>query len=110
MKNRIIILVAIILSFNFNIKAQEEGKVIDKVIAVVGDNIILKSDLESQIVSIRAQGVLVDDNTRLREIAKEVNSGSDRSISRPQHNEKKSNYGPGPGNYQDNDKPGTGDT
>ena len=53
---------------------------------------------------------LVDDNTRLREIAKEVNSGSDRSISRPQHNEKKSNYGPGSGNYQDNDKPGTGDT
>ena len=53
---------------------------------------------------------LVDNNTRLREIAKEVNSGSDRSISRPQHNEKKSNFGPGKGNYQDNDKPTKGDT
>jgi peptidyl-prolyl cis-trans isomerase SurA len=44
--------------------AQEDGKVIDKVIAVVGDNIILKSELESQVVSYRAQGVVVDDNAK----------------------------------------------
>ncbi|PCI94002.1 MAG: peptidylprolyl isomerase, partial [Flavobacteriales bacterium] len=40
------------------------GVVIDKVVAVVGGNIILKSDLESQIVSLRAQGVLIDENAR----------------------------------------------
>ncbi|MBL4594260.1 MAG: peptidylprolyl isomerase [Flavobacteriales bacterium] len=64
MKNKIIILTAIILLASFSIKAQEDGKIIDKVIAVVGSNVILKSDLESQIVSLRAQGVLIDDNAR----------------------------------------------
>ncbi len=63
-KNKIIILITIILSLSFRLSAQEEGKVIDKVIAVIGDNIILKSDLEAQIVSIRAQGVLIDDKAR----------------------------------------------
>ncbi len=64
MKNKIIILVAVILYTSFGVKAQEDGKVIDKVIAIVGSNVILKSDLESQIVSLRAQGVLIDDNAR----------------------------------------------
>ncbi len=64
MKNRIIVLTVILLTSAFSLKAQEEGKVIDKVIAVIGSNIILQSDLESQIVSLRAQGVLVDDNAR----------------------------------------------
>lgn len=61
---KITLLVAIMLFASFGIKAQEDGKVIDKVIAVIGSNIILKSDLESQIVSMRAQGVLVDENAR----------------------------------------------
>ncbi len=60
MKNRIIVLLIISLTTSFCLKAQEDGKVIDKIIAVVGGNPILKSDLESQIVSLRAQGVLVD--------------------------------------------------
>jgi peptidyl-prolyl cis-trans isomerase SurA len=64
MRNRIIVLVVVLLTASFNLKAQNESKVIDKVVAVVGDNIILKSDLEAQIVSLRAQGVLVDENTR----------------------------------------------
>lgn len=63
MKSRVLILVAII-AISFNVKAQDEGVVIDKVIAVIGGNVILKSDLESQIVSLRAQGVLIDDNAR----------------------------------------------
>ena len=64
MKSKILILVTIILTTSFSLKAQEEGVVIDKVIAVIGSNVILKSDLESQIVSLRAQGVLIDDNAR----------------------------------------------
>jgi peptidyl-prolyl cis-trans isomerase SurA len=64
MRNRIIVLVAFLLSTSFSIKAQDEPKVIDKIVAVVGANIILKSDLEAQIVSLRAQGILVDENTR----------------------------------------------
>ena len=44
--------------------AQPAGNVIDEVIAVIGNNIILKSDLESQIASMRAQGVLIDDKMR----------------------------------------------
>jgi peptidyl-prolyl cis-trans isomerase SurA len=63
MRNNIILLIVIVCT-SFNLKAQDEGMVIDKVISVVGGNIILKSDLESQIASLRTQGVLVDDNTR----------------------------------------------
>lgn len=64
MRNRLVIIAAIMLSAFTSVKAQEDGMVIDKVIAVVGSNVILKSDLESQIVSLRAQGVLIDDKAR----------------------------------------------
>ena len=64
MKNKIIILAVILLSASIGIKAQEDGKVIDKIIAVIGNKVVLKSDLESQIVSLRANGVLIDDNMR----------------------------------------------
>ena len=64
MKIKIIILVGVLLTVSFGLKAQEEGVVIDKVVAVIGGNVILKSDLESQIVSLRAQGVLIDENAR----------------------------------------------
>jgi peptidyl-prolyl cis-trans isomerase SurA len=63
-KSRLIILMAVFLSISYGLKAQEDGVVIDKVIAVIGSNVILKSDLESQIVSLRAQGVLIDENAR----------------------------------------------
>jgi peptidyl-prolyl cis-trans isomerase SurA len=62
--NRAIILVVLVLVTSLTVKAQNKGSVIDKVIAVIGSNVILKSDLESQIVSMRAQGVLIDDNIR----------------------------------------------
>lgn len=62
--NKIIILAVLVLITSLSVSAQNEGKVIDKVIAVIGSNVILKSDLESQIVSMRAQGVLIDDNIR----------------------------------------------
>jgi peptidyl-prolyl cis-trans isomerase SurA len=44
--------------------AQVDGVVIDKVIAVVGNEIILKSDLESQVASYKAQGVVVDQQAK----------------------------------------------
>ena len=62
--SKLIILVAVFLFASFGMKAQEDGVIIDKVIAIIGSNVILKSDLESQIVSLRAQGVLIDVNAR----------------------------------------------
>jgi peptidyl-prolyl cis-trans isomerase SurA len=62
MKNKILIIL-----FVFGISqgyAQQDGTVIDKVVAVVGDKTILKSDIESQIVSMRANGILVDDKAK----------------------------------------------
>lgn len=63
-KSKVVILIAVILAMSLSVKSQEEGAVIDKIIAVIGGNIILKSDLESQMVSLRAQGVLIDDNAK----------------------------------------------
>ncbi|MGB0882585.1 MAG: hypothetical protein ACPGSO_06495, partial [Vicingaceae bacterium] len=62
--NKIIILTLLLLGTIVSVNAQGEGKVLDKVIAVIGSNVILKSELESQIVSMRAQGVLIDDNMK----------------------------------------------
>ena len=42
----------------------ESGKVIDGIIATVGDKIILKSEIESQVVSLKTQGVIIDDVAR----------------------------------------------
>ena len=64
MRNNLIVLTVVLFTVSLNIKAQDDSKIIDKIVAVIGSNIILKSDLEAQIVSLRAQGVLVDDNTR----------------------------------------------
>ena len=47
------ILILSTLLFIVNLQAQE---VIDKVIAVVGNEIILKSDIENQYIQIRSQG------------------------------------------------------
>lgn len=64
MKNRLIIALTLFFATSVQLIAQEDGKVIDKIIAVIGDNIILKSDLESQIVSLRANGVLIDEKVK----------------------------------------------
>ncbi|TXB65456.1 peptidylprolyl isomerase [Vicingus serpentipes] len=39
----------------------EGGKVIDGIVATVGDKIVLKSEIENQITSLKAQGVIIDD-------------------------------------------------
>lgn len=65
MKNRIIIALSLFFAVSTqSVVAQEDGAVIDKIIAVIGDNVVLKSDLETQIVSLRTNGVLIDDNVR----------------------------------------------
>jgi peptidyl-prolyl cis-trans isomerase SurA len=61
---KILVLLTLTLILGLNLHAQEDGVVIDKVIAVIGDNEVLKSDLEAQVVSLRAQGVLIDDKAR----------------------------------------------
>lgn len=65
-----LILCLLILS-GFSLKAQDEGKVIDKVIAIVGGEVLLQSTLETQFASIRAQGNIVDEATKC-EIAEEM--------------------------------------
>lgn len=49
--------------FSFALSAQE-GKTIDGIIAVVGDKILLKSDLENQIVSLKSQGIIIDNESK----------------------------------------------
>lgn len=64
MRNKYIIALTLLFATSFQLVAQEDGKVLDKIIAVIGDNVILKSDLETQIVSLRANGVLIDDKVK----------------------------------------------
>lgn len=64
MKNKLIIALTLFFATSMQLIAQEDGKVLDKIIAVIGDNVILKSDLETQIVSLRANGVLIDDKVK----------------------------------------------
>lgn len=54
----------LLLLISVQIKAQNDGKVIDKTIAVVGSEMLLHSSLEGQIASLRSQGVIVDDNNK----------------------------------------------
>jgi len=52
-------------------KAQPKGKVIDQVLAVVGNNLILQSDLENELQQIKSQGddsLQVDECTILEEL------------------------------------------
>ncbi len=52
-KKAIYLIIALNLFFAYNLKSQE---VIDQIVAVVGDKIILKSEIESQYIQLRAQG------------------------------------------------------
>jgi peptidyl-prolyl cis-trans isomerase SurA len=49
--------------FSFALSAQE-GKTIDGIIAVVGDKILMKSELENQIVSLKSQGIIIDNESK----------------------------------------------
>ncbi|HRN42868.1 MAG TPA: peptidylprolyl isomerase, partial [Vicingus sp.] len=42
----------------------QEGKPIDGIIAVIGDRIVMQSEFESQIVSLKSQGIIIDNDTK----------------------------------------------
>jgi len=46
------------------VRSQEEGKIIDKVVAVVGESIVLHSDLEEQVDQMSMSDMKVTENTR----------------------------------------------
>ena len=52
------IIVALLVMFAFNVAAQD--KVIDQIVAIVGGNIILKSDIERMYIDQQAQGINSD--------------------------------------------------
>ena len=51
--------------FTLTVSSVKAQQIIDKVVAVVGDKAILKSEIESQKVQATQQGVKVDANTEL---------------------------------------------
>jgi peptidyl-prolyl cis-trans isomerase SurA len=64
MNLKIKIITAAVLLFSISLSAQE--KVIDKVVAVVGNNPILKSELEAQYQQVLSQQEAVNENTRCK--------------------------------------------
>ena len=64
MKLNKIIVGLLICCFSTTTFAQADGIVIDKVIAMIGNTIILKSDLESQVVNYKSQGIVVDQDAK----------------------------------------------
>lgn len=57
-----LIYIFLVLGISFSVFAQQ--KTVDKVIGVVGDNIILLSDVEAQLQQAKAQGEIVNDRLR----------------------------------------------
>ena len=58
------LLTVIALSFFIGNAMAQEGKAIDGIIAVIGDKIVMQSEFESQIVSIKSQGIIIDNETK----------------------------------------------
>ena len=61
-KTFITILISAFLLINFQLSAQP--RVIDKVVAVVGNQVILKSEIEEQYLQMQAQGLYSDENQK----------------------------------------------
>lgn len=55
-----------LLALSQCINAQPKGRVIDEVVAVIGDNAIFKSEIEGRLMQMRARGKAVDDKMRSR--------------------------------------------
>jgi len=65
-KNRItLFLISLVIPW-ISLNAQDEGKVIDQVIAVVGGNIILDSDIESQYMQYRMQEGIKGSSSKIK--------------------------------------------
>jgi peptidyl-prolyl cis-trans isomerase SurA len=58
------IVLGISLIINFSLTNAQDGIVIDGVVAVVGQKMIMKSDVESQLMQMKAQNIKIGDNTR----------------------------------------------
>ena len=59
------LLLALVFFCHANIVfAQDKGPVIDEIIAVVGNNLILQSDIENELQQYAAQGMVPNENTR----------------------------------------------
>ncbi|MCK4569206.1 MAG: peptidylprolyl isomerase [Bacteroidales bacterium] len=65
MKARTLLIALITLISSFAIQAQEE-KIIDQVVAIVGQNIILESDIENQYYQYRMQSGIIGGGTSVR--------------------------------------------
>ena len=58
------ILATLIVLFLFIQVSAQEQKMVDKIIGVVGDNIILMSDIESQLQQAKSQGEKINDEIK----------------------------------------------
>lgn len=54
----------LILSFFIGKVIAQEGKPIDGIIAVIGDRIVMQSEYENQLASIKSQGIIIDNETK----------------------------------------------
>lgn len=54
----------LILSIVLGKALAQEGKSIDGIIAVIGDKIVMQSEYENQIASIKSQGIIIDNETK----------------------------------------------
>ena len=61
---RKILAAVLFLGLSFTVSAQKYGKVIDKTVAVVGNEVIMVSDIEQEVQMMRAQGMSSDRNLR----------------------------------------------
>ena len=66
MKNRVLLFFVAVLMTTFAAAQEPKTQVVDKVVAVVGKNIILQSDVENQYMQYRMQGEIEGSGTAMR--------------------------------------------
>ena len=62
--NKVVFFITSVLTLLFNVTAQDKEIVLDEVIAIIGDEIATKSELESRYSEMIANGLKVTDNSR----------------------------------------------
>lgn len=63
-RKKISIVILLLISGFSGLMAQDKGAVIDEIVAVVGNNLILRSDIENELQQYSAQGLVPNENTR----------------------------------------------
>lgn len=61
---KLVVVVWAVFCWPLTLLAQEKGPVIDEIVAVVGNNLILQSDIENELQQYAAQGLVPNENTR----------------------------------------------